>query len=268
MSTPIDLIFVRHGQSELNKAHDMSRAGNPSGFSKAFRKQHTANVRLSELGRVQAKLAGAWLQKEFFRFDAYITSPYARAMETAGLLGLMEAWWKKSIHFAERDWGSFEQTSRKGIQLLDQKNWELREQHPIFWRPINGERFVELCNRMDFGLKQISEKGNPKQVIIVCHGETMHGAELFLGKASLEEFELQQVTCEKAKKIFNCEIVHYTRRHPNLGTITNTFSFVRRIRPTENPVLVGPWKEIQEEDFSSEEILDEVSKHPHYFEEG
>ena len=60
---PIDLIFVRHGQSEGNLAHRMSEKGDNSFFTPEFRERHSRAFRLTNKGIEQAKSAGFWLKK-------------------------------------------------------------------------------------------------------------------------------------------------------------------------------------------------------------
>ncbi|OGN08741.1 MAG: hypothetical protein A3J46_03230 [Candidatus Yanofskybacteria bacterium RIFCSPHIGHO2_02_FULL_41_11] len=60
---PIDLIFVRHGQSEGNVANKASRKGDNSFFTPEFRERHSRAFRLTNKGIEQAKSAGFWLKK-------------------------------------------------------------------------------------------------------------------------------------------------------------------------------------------------------------
>jgi broad specificity phosphatase PhoE len=63
---PIDLVLVRHGQSEGNAANRLSENGDNSVFSDEFRRRHSASFRLTERGRSQAVRAGKWIEQEFF----------------------------------------------------------------------------------------------------------------------------------------------------------------------------------------------------------
>src|SRR6185436_2831339 len=98
MTMPIDLVLVRHGQSEGNAAKRRSEAGDHSAFTEAFKNRHSSSFRLTKLGREQAHLAGKWLRAEFYdrgiAFDRCITSEYLRAVETAALLELPDAEWR------------------------------------------------------------------------------------------------------------------------------------------------------------------------------
>lgn len=94
MTMPIDLVLVRHGESEGNVALHHSRRGDDSPLSPEFLAQHSSRWRLSDRGRAQAEATGEWLRAQFPEgFGRHYTSEYVRAMETAGLLGLPGAEW-------------------------------------------------------------------------------------------------------------------------------------------------------------------------------
>ncbi len=67
----MDILFVRHGESEANAQGIM---------------QGTLDSPLSERGREQAKVLGAWLKARDLQFEAAYCSPLSRARETAELL--------------------------------------------------------------------------------------------------------------------------------------------------------------------------------------
>ena len=59
---PIDIILVRHGESEGNVVHKASRKGDNRLFTPEFRDRHSRTFRLTDKGIAQAKTAGAWLR--------------------------------------------------------------------------------------------------------------------------------------------------------------------------------------------------------------
>ena len=92
MTMPIDLVLVRHGESEGNVAFRQAHAGDHSLFNDGFLKRHSSRWRLSPHGVEQAHAAGDWLRQHVAdSFDRYYVSEYLRAMETAGHLGFGEA---------------------------------------------------------------------------------------------------------------------------------------------------------------------------------
>lgn len=108
---PIDLVLVRHGESEGNIAQDQSKLGDDSLWEKEnFKNRHTSqyrcvncalllsavgrpllvlqpqcspymdlNRRLTDLGRKQAQTAGDYIRKHITKkFDRYYCSEYIR----------------------------------------------------------------------------------------------------------------------------------------------------------------------------------------------
>lgn len=58
---PIDIVLVRHGESEGNYAQERSKKGDQSFWTEQFRRRHTSKYRLTSLGRKQAHIAGEWV---------------------------------------------------------------------------------------------------------------------------------------------------------------------------------------------------------------
>lgn len=153
MTMPIDLVLVRHGQSEGNAAKRRSEAGDNGAFTEAFMKRHSASFRLTAKGREQACQAGEYIRKEFLKngvgFDRYITSEYLRAMETAALLELPNAKWFGDFYLTERDWGDLDICPENERNEKFRDALRKRRVEPFFWRPPGGETFAELCLRVD-----------------------------------------------------------------------------------------------------------------------
>ena len=53
----MDLVLVRHGESEGNVAFNRSKAGDHSLYSGEFLRRHSSQWRLTDVGREQAKSA-------------------------------------------------------------------------------------------------------------------------------------------------------------------------------------------------------------------
>jgi len=87
---PIDLVLIRHGQSEGNLAQARSDKGDDGLWNvQDFKERHTSRYRLTTAGVKQAKQAGDWVKENITtQFDRYYCSEYVRAMETAAHLGV------------------------------------------------------------------------------------------------------------------------------------------------------------------------------------
>jgi NAD+ kinase len=263
---PIDLVLVRHGQSEENAAKTSSNAGDHSAYTHEFLERHTSNVRLTAHGRVQAAAAGAFLKKEFYSsgqvFDRHITSSYMRAMETAGLLDLPDADWFCDFYLSERDWGEFDYYPAH--EHAEQFESELQRcaHEPFFFKPPQGESFAQLCLRVDRVLDTLHRECSSKRVIIVCHGEVMRAFQVRLERISKTDFKALLTSDNPADKIYNCQIEHYSRRNPETGSVMQYINWKRSIRPTEDPVWTRPWSKISRSHYTNEALLALVALSP------
>ena len=90
----LDLILVRHGESEGNVAYRKSAVGDNSLYIGEFLKRHSSKWRLTDTGRHQAASAGEWIVKNFpLSLDGFYSSEYVRAAETAARLNVPNAVW-------------------------------------------------------------------------------------------------------------------------------------------------------------------------------
>lgn len=236
MTLPLDLVLVRHGQSEANAAKRMSEQGDHSAYSEAFRNRHTASMRLTELGRKQARAAGRFIRREFldrFPFDRYLTSEYIRAMETAGNLGLPMAEWFCDFYLTERSWGDLDPLPENEREERFGEALKRRKSEPFFWAPPNGESFTDLCLRVDRVLHTLHRECSDKRVIIVCHGEVMWAFRVRLERMSQKRFKELHLSRKASDRIHNCEILHYTRYEPVTQRLAKNANWMRSARPAE-----------------------------------
>lgn len=265
MALPIDLVFVRHGQSEGNAAKRLSEKGDNTGYN-LLKDRHTRSYRLSERGREQATAVGKWLVKEFSKdgvvFDRFYTSEYTRAMETAALLNLPNATWFRNFYLTERDWGDIENCPDDERAEKFGEALKMRLIEPFFWRPPNGESFAELCLRLDRVLQTIHRECNEKRVIIVCHGEVMRAFRVLLERMPQQRFKELYLSKAKEDGVFNCEVLHYTRRDPETGAVAEHANWLRRTRATESPIWDTGWEKIERPRYSNDELLEIVEESP------
>ncbi len=264
MTLPIDLVLVRHGQSEGNLAKRLSEAGDHSAYTKKFLNRHSSSFRLTELGRHQAQQAGKFLQEEFCEdgigFDRYITSAYNRARETAGLLDLSGADWFREPYLVERNWGKLDIYPENERRKKFAAELRRRKVEPFFWEPPDGESFLSLCLRIDRVLLTLHNECADKRVLIVCHGEVMRALQIKLERMTQERFKKLTFSQRSEDRIHNCQILHYTRRDPSTGKLAQHADWVRWIRPTETPVRISKWKKIIRPRYTNEQLLKSVAR--------
>lgn len=262
MTLPLDLVLLRHGQSEGNLAKRYSEAGQHQVYEETTRNRHTRSFRLTGLGRKQANHAGIWLRDEFPSFDRYIVSEYVRAMETAALLKLRGATWYSNFFLTERDWGELDNYSEKEREKRFGEALKMRDVEPFFWRPLNGESLAQLCIRIDRVIATLHRECSDKQVILVCHGEVMWAFRVMLERMSQQRFRELHLSKDPLDRLHNCQVLHYTRRDPHTGRVGKYANWMRTIRPVEDPVWGSGWQEIQRPVYSNDELHAVVKEYP------
>jgi hypothetical protein len=121
---PVDLVLIRHGESEGNLSDDLGKKGKKLGKSEMAEQLqskihgiHTSEWRLTDLGRHQAGRAGELVRREILgqnggagvvgAFDTGFCSSYARAMETAACLAIPNtkcaSRWKRRRNLSRHD---------------------------------------------------------------------------------------------------------------------------------------------------------------------
>ena len=267
---PIDLVLVRHGQSEGNLANQYSYAGDKRGFTEAFKARPSWTWRLTDKGVWQAEAAGVWIRanvwhreiNEFVKkFDRSYVSFFLRAMETAGHLGL-GGHWLQELYLRERDWGQLDVMSQQERLTDFAREMNRRERDGIFFAPPGGESMAQLCLRIDRVLHTLHRECSDMQVIIVCHAEVMRAFQLRLERMSLNRFTELMTSEVDTDKIFNGGIIHYTRRHPETGEIGKYMSWVRSVCSWDLTKSSNDWREIKRVNYTAAELLAVANEYP------
>lgn len=252
MSMPDRLVLVRHGESEGNLAKDMQKAGEDVSFlPPEFSARGNARLRLTNRGRWQAKQAGIWIRENIRpTFDRYIVSEFTRAVETAAHLELPDAKWYLDYNIRERSWGDFDFLPYQDREKF-KDSFDYKRRESFYWTPNNGESIAQLCLRVDRTLDTLHRECDGKNVIIVCHGETIRAFQVRLERLSPRQFHAN----DAERGVDNCCIVEYLREAGHLR-------LVRTIVPWQDPPLVGQFEPITRKSYSNEELLEEAALYP------
>lgn len=262
---PVNLVAVRHGQSELNEANKRSRQGDNSAFTEAFRNCHESQFRLTPLGRSQARLAGEWIKNNIpFNFGRFYVSEYIRAKETAALLGLPEAQWYVDYNLRERDWGELGVIPQDEREVKFAGVLRLRQLDSFFWRPPSGESMADLALRLNRVFSTLARECSRQNVILVCHGEVMWSIRLLLERLSQKRYAELDASDNPFDHIHNCQILHYTRQDPFTGEIARYYQWMRSICPTDLTLSENNWQRIVRFRYGNDDLQQIVELYPHY----
>eukprot|EP00013_Stygamoeba_regulata_P029115 CAMPEP_0177655688 /NCGR_PEP_ID=MMETSP0447-20121125/15118_1 /TAXON_ID=0 /ORGANISM="Stygamoeba regulata, Strain BSH-02190019" /LENGTH=340 /DNA_ID=CAMNT_0019159659 /DNA_START=94 /DNA_END=1116 /DNA_ORIENTATION=+ len=262
---PIDLVLVRHGESEGNLAQRFSKKGDDRMWTPEFQSRHTSRYRLTDDGRRQAVEAGKWIRKHLpGHFDRYYCSEYARAMETAGLLGMDNADWFVEFYLREQDRGVLAGRSTLQRKKYHQEEMRYAKTDSFYWTPPGGESMANACLRIDRFLDSLKKNCSGFKVLVVCHGNMMKGFRVRLERMSqtaYREFE-ERSSVDPKLKMHNCQIMHYSRRDPITGRVYPELRWKRSVCPWDASKSTNEWEEITRPHFSNAALLDAVSHIP------
>lgn len=259
MTMPIDLVLVRHGESEGNEANRLSRRGDDSMFTEDFRSRHSSTWQLTERGRRQATAAGEWIRANIGeRFERYYASEYARAMQTAALLGLPDAHWYLEYHLRERDWGCLDVMTDAERRVRYGDKLEGRKKNPLFWTPPGGVSMADTSLRIDRMFNTLGRECGDKRVVIVSHGEVMWLCRVRIERLTERRLREIKMSGNPHDKIHNCQVIHYSRRDPESGRLLPHLRFVRSVCPTDLSRSSNEWRTIERPSFTNEELLEEA----------
>jgi len=260
---PLDLILVRHGESEGNLAQARSKKGDETDWQGEFGDRHTCRYRLTDRGRRQGKAAGEWIKENISeQFDYYFTSEYVRAMETAGTMDFPDASWRVEFHLRERDKGILGGLSKKERKEQYASELERRDRDIFYWQPLGGESIANMCLRVDRFLNSIWDECTGLRVLVVCHGNIIEGFRLALERMTQHDYVQLSRSDDPRDDLHNCQILWYSRRNPNTRKVESGLNWFRSIVPWDLSLSYNEWRKIVRPSLSSQELLARVTNVP------
>ena len=262
---PVELVLVRHGESEGNVAAARSKRGDHSSYSPEFSARHSSSWRLTDKGVWEAQTAGEWIRQNILGgvFQAHFVSDYVRAMETAGRLDLPGAMWKRLLHLRERDWGDLDVMSQEERRNRFAESLKRREAQSLLWCPPNGESIATLCEtRLHRHHDTLHRQHANHAVIEVVHGEVMWAHRVTLERMSSERFAELDFSKDPRDRIHNCQILHYSRTNPVTHEVTDKYEWMRSACPTDLSKSYNEWMKIERPIFGNEDLLALVARTP------
>lgn len=162
------LIFIRHGETQVNVQGKTHQTADPSGLTIAGKKQTIAVI--PELQKYAPQII--------------FSSPENRCLESAKIIANKLKLPIKIINnLRERNWGDWEGKTWNEIkQILDQKNLDDR----YTFIPPHGESWQQMEQRLSRALDEILNY-NYKTVVVVTHGGALRGLIPVLKNSPKEE---------------------------------------------------------------------------------
>lgn len=206
----VELILIRHGESEGNVAATDARLAGAEVIEVPAR---DADVNLSGTGQDQAKALGAALARiaEDLRPDAVVSSPYARARQTAEIATEAAGWPIKvrtDERLRDRELGILDRLTRRGVENRFPEEAERREWlGKMYYRPPGGESWADVALRLRSVLDELNNLGTGHRVMLVCHD-----AVILLFRYVLEGMtERELLDLAASTSVLNASLTRYVR---------------------------------------------------------
>jgi broad specificity phosphatase PhoE len=199
-------VLVRHGESVGNLADAEARE---RGAARLDLPARDADVELSDTGRRQADALGAWMADAEHLPDLVISSPYARAHETArrAVAGTaLEVVLDERLR--ERDLGLFDGMTGDGIRESHADEAERRKRvGKFYYQPPSGESWADVVLRIRSLLADLRHGFEGKRVWMFTHQAVIMTFRYVL--EGLTEQELLEI--DRTSTIPNASMTSYLR---------------------------------------------------------
>lgn len=272
MSMPLDLVFIRHGQSEANIVHGLDKSdGSENPHIEKVNQRPDWQQRLSATGIQQAKAAKIWIDENLggaHSFDTRYVSPFLRTRETAAYIGGPDrAEWTIDDRVVERSWGVYGTVPRAEQRAQFPLTAALHKTTPWYVRFDGGESMPDVYGRLRDFQGTLHREQNDSRVMVVSHGDFINVVRYGIERMRPEEWEAMDRDPDYT--IRNCSILHYTRVNPeDPNDIREKIQWRRMVYPTaldESPDG-GQWVGIQERQrFSGADLLEHIAPAPPFF---
>ncbi len=211
---PSSLVLVRHGESLGNLADAEARQ---RGAARLDLPARDADVELSERGREQADALGAWMADADHLPDLVLSSPFARAYETA----------KRAVahtslevvldeRLRERDLGLFDGMTGQGIREEHADEAERRKRVGKFYdQPPSGESWADVVLRVRSLLADLRQGFDGARVWVFSHQAVIMSFRYVL--EGLTEKELLEI--DASSTIANASMTTYRREGDGLELV-------------------------------------------------
>lgn len=206
---PKELVFIRHGESELNVRRAIAEANKDSSVIRIAHGIRDADVSLTKRGIEQSMVTGQTMAKQFDKFDVAYISPFVRAQQTFEQIqnGLG---YEVPMHFddriREKEFGIISLYTVRGIKSKFPDEEERRQLlGNYYYRPLGGESYPDIGLRLHSFLHSLYRHETNRRVMVVTHARVITMIRKMLEK--LNEAELLGI--EEHDDVANCGVTNY-----------------------------------------------------------
>lgn len=206
---PKELVFIRHGESELNVRRAITEANNDNKIIKIAHGIRDADVCLTERGIEQAKQTGQVVAKNLEKFDVAYSSPFARTQQTIEHI-CSSLGYDVPVRFddriREKEFGIISLYTTHGIKQKFPDEYERQKLlGNYYYRPLGGESYPDTGLRLHSFLHSLYRHESGKRVLVVTHARVITMIRKMLEK--LSEAELLKI--EQHDDVANCGVTNY-----------------------------------------------------------
>lgn len=251
VTQPMEIMLIRHGESEANRVQRAEKNGLVSPLAAEVYGRHDFQHHLTAQGVRQAKAARAVLLGEGIvpeiYFDEHYVSTYQRPIETFAYITDGNADPLTSLWLIERDWGRYGNTPLADRTEMFAETERLKEISTFMTRYDGGENIPDVATRLKHWIDTINREQTDKKVMAVVHGELMWTARYLFEGLTTKQWEAMDK--DKALRIGNCCILWYSRQNPeNPDETSRTISggwrrMIDPFEPDKSP-YGGEWQKL------------------------
>ncbi len=259
---PLELVFIRHGESEANVAYQNSKERG-GGYPIDIRNKPNSEMELTSRGIEQAQAAGNWIKKHINagRFAQYYVSSFKRAQHTAAYLDLPDARtkqvWKIRDYLREQEYGYYDGLTPAEMKEKYPDIVASKEKDKVYWQRPGGESLANLVFRTKIGIietlyrEAVSDNG-----VVVAHGHVLWAVRIVMEGMTYDVYENLNNPNNQLEKINNGQVIQYTRINPsNPNDIANNFRWMRSVCPWDTSKSNNDWRIIERPKYSNNDLL-------------
>ena len=89
----------------------------------------------------------------------------------------------------------------------------------------------------------------------------MRAFQIRIERMTQERFRKLHFSKKSEDRIYNCEVIHYTRNNPYDDKVAQSqyMSWVRSVRPTADPIWTTGWRNVSRPRYSNDDLLNIIS---------